>query len=150
MDGSLGTTNVLLGIMAVVSVLEGLLVIGVGVACYFVYRKVTELTGRTLDVISGIEARQVAPVMARVNAILEDVKGVSATVKAETDRVDNAIHHTIGRVDDTVDRMRSSVRARTSRLVGFVKGARVALETVLERNSDVYRGDGENGQRIRS
>ncbi len=70
--------------------------------------------------------------MARVNAILDDVKVVSAKVKEETERVDHAIHSTIDRVDDTVDRVRSNVRAKTSRLVGFVRGARVAIETMLQ------------------
>jgi len=37
MEGNLGTTNVILGIMAAVSVLEALLLVGVGVAGYLVY-----------------------------------------------------------------------------------------------------------------
>jgi pyrimidine operon attenuation protein/uracil phosphoribosyltransferase len=126
MDGNLGTTNVILGIMAAVSVLEALLVIGIGVAGYLVYRRV-------MDLIDGIEARQVAPAMARVNAILDDVKVVSAKVKEETERVDYAIRSTMNRVDDTADRVRTNVRARTSRIVGFVRGARVALESILSR-----------------
>jgi flavin-binding protein dodecin len=58
---------------------------------------------------------------------------VSAKVKAETERVDHAIHTTIDRVDDTVDRMRWNVRAKTSRFVGMVRGARLAIETILSR-----------------
>ena len=53
-------------------------------------------------------------------------------MKEETERVDHAIHTTIDRVDDTADRVRSNVRAKTSRLVGFVRGARVAIETMLQ------------------
>jgi hypothetical protein len=126
MDGNLGTTNVILGIMAAVSVLEALLIVGVGVAGYLVYRRVT-------DLISGLEERQVAPAVARVNAILDDVKVVSAKVKDEAERVDYAIRSTIDRVDDTADRVRSNVRAKTSRIVGIVRGARVALENILSR-----------------
>jgi hypothetical protein len=126
MDGNLGTTNVILGIMAAVSVLEALLLVGVGVASYLVYRRV-------MDLINGLEARQVAPAMARVNAILDDVKVVSAKVKYESERVDYAIRSTMNRVDDTADRVRTNVRAKTSRIVGFVRGARVALETMLSR-----------------
>jgi len=66
-----------------------------------------------------------------VNAILDDVKGVTAKVKEETERVDHAIRTTIDRVDDTADRMRWNVRAKTSRVVGFVRGLRVALEGLL-------------------
>ena len=124
MEGNLNTTNTLLGIMAAVSVLEALLLIGVGAAGVIVYRRV-------MDLINGLEARQIAPAMARVNAILEDVKGVTTKVKEETERVDQAIRTTMDRVDDTADRVRSNVRAKTSRVVGFVRGLRVALEGML-------------------
>ena|SRR5438128_407416 len=124
MTGELGTTNLLLGIMAVVSVLEALAIIFMGIAGYRVYSRVMEL-------VAGLEMRQVAPAMARVNAILDDVKMVTYKVKEETERVDQAIHRTIDRVDDTADRVRSNVRAKTSRLVGFIRGLRVAIEGML-------------------
>jgi hypothetical protein len=131
MTAELGTTNLLLGIMAAVSVLEALVIIGAGIGGYIVYRKVTTLVDQGMVLATGIEARQVAPVMMRVNAILDDVKDVTATVKSETERVDQAIHTTIDRIDDTADRVRSNVRAKTSRLVGLVRGARMAIESVL-------------------
>ena len=124
MGNELGTTNLLLGIMAAVSVLEALVVIGIAVAGFMAYRKV-------MEVVTGIEARQVAPAMLRVNAILDDVKAVSAKVKEETERVDMAIHSTMDRIDTTADRVRSNVRAKTSRFVGFVRGLRVAIEGML-------------------
>ena len=124
MSAELGTTNLLLGIMAAVSVLEALAIIGMGVAGFVVYRRVTEL-------LAGIESRQVAPAMIRVNAILDDVKDVTAKVKQETERVDNAIHTTIDRIDNTAERVRSNVREKTSRVVGFIRGLRVALESVM-------------------
>jgi hypothetical protein len=68
----------------------------------------------------------------RVNAILDDVKVVTAKVKEEAERVDVAIHRTIDRVDDTADRVRSNVRAKTSKVVGLVRGLRVALETIMQ------------------
>jgi hypothetical protein len=131
MSGELGTTNLLLGIMAAVSVLEALVIIGIGIAGYMAYRKVMSLVDQGMVLAQGIEARQVAPAMDRVNAILDDVKGVTATVKQETERVDQAIHSTIDRIDDTADRVRTNVRAKTSVLVGVIRGARVALEGLL-------------------
>src|SRR5918995_1946140 len=122
METQLGTTNLFLGIMAVVSVLEALLLIGIGVAGFMAYRRVMTL-------VTSMEEQHVAPTMIRVNAILDDVKVVSAKVKEETERVDHAIHSTIDRVDDTVDRVRWNVRAKTSRLVGALRGARLAIET---------------------
>jgi hypothetical protein len=125
MPVELGTTNLLLGIMAAASVFEALVIIGMGVAGFVAYRKV-------LAVVDGIETRQVAPAMARINAILDDVKTVTAKVKEETERVDHAIHTTMDRIDDTAGRLRSSVRARTSAVVGFVRGLSVAIEWMLQ------------------
>jgi hypothetical protein len=124
MSGELGTTNILLAIMAAVSLLQALAVIAMGIAGFTAYRRVVAL-------VAGIETRQVAPAMARVNAILDDVKVVTATVKDETERVDHAIHSTMDRMDDAADRVRSNVRARTSRLVGLVRGVRVVIEGML-------------------
>jgi hypothetical protein len=124
MSAELGTTNLMLGIMAAVSVIEALIIIGIGIAGFIAYR-------RAMELINGLEARQIAPAMARVNTILDDVQVVSAKVKEETERVDGAIHRTIDRVDGTADRVRTNVRAKTSRVVGMVRGIRVALETMM-------------------
>ena len=124
MSGELGTTNLLLGIMAAVSVFEALVIIGMGVAGFMAYRTVMALVDR-------IETRQVAPAIARVNAILDDVKTVTAKVKEETERVDHALHTTMDRIDHTAHRMRSNVRAQTSAVVGVIRGVRVAIDWML-------------------
>lgn len=131
MSAELGTTNLLLGIMAAVSVLEALVIVGAGVAGFMLYRRVMAVVDRGMALADGIEARHVAPAMIRVNAILDDVKDVTAKVKDETERVDHAIHSTIDRIDDTADRVRTNVRARTSAIVGVIRGARVALHGLL-------------------
>jgi len=131
MSAELGTTNLLLGIMAAVSVLEALVMIGIGVAGFMAYRKIMEL-------VNSLEMRQVAPAMARVNAILDDVKDVTAKVKEETERVDQAIHQTMNRIDDTADRVRSNVRAKTSWVVGIVRGLRVAIEGMLQTRHQAH------------
>ena len=128
MESNLETTNLLLGIMAAAAALQMLILIGAGVAGFLLYRRVT-------DLVSDLERRHVAPAMMRVNAILDDVKDVSAKVKAETVRVDNAIHDTIDRIDDTADRVRSNVRAKTSHIVGYIKGARAAIEAMLRHRT---------------
>lgn len=125
MESQLGTTNLFLGIMAAVSVLQALLIIGAGIAGVIAYRRVMTL-------VNTLEDRHVAPAMVRVNSILDDVKVVSAKVKDETERVDHAIHTTIDRVDDTVDRVRLNMRAKTSRIIGMVRGARMAIESMLQ------------------
>ena len=131
MTSGLGTTNILLGIMAVASILEALVIVFGGIAAFIVFRKMLELVDRSFVLAEGIEVRQFAPAMSRVNAILDDVHDVTARVKHETERADQAIHSTIDRIDDTAARVRTNVRSRANRLVGFLRGARAVLETVL-------------------
>jgi len=84
MASDLSTTNALLGIMAVVSVLEALALIALIGGGLLVYRRLTQ-------VIAGIEERHIAPVSSRVNAILDDVKGVSTVVRGATDAADSGV-----------------------------------------------------------
>jgi hypothetical protein len=126
--GNLDTTNLLLGIMAAVSVLEGLLLIGAGIMGYRLYTQV-------MRTVREIEERQVAPLVARLNAlmtrvdsILIDVKDVTARVTTRTERVDAAIRHTMDRVDETADRVRNGVSARVNRVLTLVHTARAAVD----------------------
>jgi methyl-accepting chemotaxis protein len=120
-EGNLNTTNILLGIMAAVSVLQALVLIGVGVMAYRLY-------SQALQAIHDIEQRQIAPLRARVDAILGDVKDVTGRVTRQTERVDSAIHHTIHRVDETADRVRDSVGSRINQLMGLVHGVTCAVQ----------------------
>jgi hypothetical protein len=129
----LDTTNLLLGIMAVVSVLEGLLILAMGIGGWMAYRKVMLL-------VAGVEERQIAPVVARVNGILDEVQVVASTVRTDTERVEHAIRHTIGRVDHTANRVRADVRTKTSWVVGAVRGVRVALREILKADAARARG----------
>lgn len=125
----LGTTNLLLGIMAAVSVLEAVGLIGAGIGGFILYRRV-------MQIVNELEQRQVAPAMARVNTILDDVKGVTTRVNEEAARMDHAIRETIDRVDETADRVRVRVRTRASRLVGVLRGIRTAMEVFLTNETE--------------
>ena len=83
MTADLSTTNVLLAIMAAVSVIEGLVVVGVFAGGYLLFRRVSRA-------ISEIEGRHVAPVSARVGSILDDVKEITTLVKAVVLRAGHA------------------------------------------------------------
>jgi hypothetical protein len=130
-DGNLNTTNILLGIMAAVSVLQAFVLIGVGVFAFRLYRQ-------ALLTIREIEQRQIAPLaahvhalMARVDAIAGDVKNVTGRVTRQTERVDTAIHHTMHRVDETADRVRDSIGSRISQLMGLVYGVICAVQSLF-------------------
>ena len=120
----LHTTNVLLGIMAAVSVLEALLLIGLGVGGFMVYRRV-------MQVVTDLETRQIAPLREKVDGILADVKTVTARVSQQTERVDHAISGTMERVDVTAERVKSSVADKMNQVVALASGVRAVIMSVL-------------------
>ena len=122
--GNLDTTNVLLGIMAGVSVLEALVLIGIGVGAIVIYRRVMQL-------VQDLETRQIAPIREKVETILGDVQTVTARVSQQTERVDHAISGTIHRVDETADRVKGSVRDKVSQAVGVVRGVRAVIASLM-------------------
>jgi len=123
--GDLQTTNVALIVMAVVSVLEALLLLGIGIGGFMVYRRVMQL-------VTDLEARQIAPLREKVDAILGDVKAVTARVNSEAERVDHAIHGTIDRVDNTAEHLKSSVMDKVNNAAGIVRGVRAAIVSLLQ------------------
>jgi len=136
MGVDLGTTNVLLGIMAAVSVLQALVLIGAGIAGFIVYRRVTQL-------VTDLEARQIAPLREKVETILADVKTVTARVNQQTERVDQAINGTVDRVDETAERVMHSVRDKVNQATGVVRGIRAVVASVL--SGAARHGNGRPG-----
>ena len=123
---NLETTNLLLGIMAAVSVLEALALIAAGMMGYRAYK-------RTMDLIQHIEQHQLAPLAARAQEVLGDVKSVTARVRQETERVDEALRERLDRVDATAVRVRSRVRAGTGQVIGMIWGLRTMIEALLSK-----------------
>jgi hypothetical protein len=118
------SANIALWIMAVVSVLEALLLIGIGIGGFLMYRRVMAL-------VNDLEARQIAPIREKVDAILGDVKAVTARVNHEAERVDQAIHGTIHRVDHTAEHLKSTVMDKVNHAAGVVRGLRAAIVSLL-------------------
>ena len=77
-----------------------------------------------MQLMSDLEARQIAPLREKVDAILDDVKTVTARVSQQTERVDHAISGTMRRVDETAERVKGSVRDKVNQAVGVVRGVR--------------------------
>ena len=128
MPADLSPLSVPLWIMAVVGVLQALLVIGMGVGGYLLYSRATTL-------IADLEARQIAPLREKVDAILTDVKGITARVGQQTERVDQAITGTIDRVDDTAYRVRMGVHDKVNQVAGMVRGVRAVIISLLHKES---------------
>jgi len=115
--GNLDTTNLLLGIMAAVSVLEALVLIGVGFMAYRLYT-------HAMQTIREIESRQVAPLVVRVNALMDRVDGILGDVKEVTTRVSDRTE----RVDAAIRNTTSSVSSRVNRVLTLVHTARAAVD----------------------
>jgi hypothetical protein len=128
LSSTLGTTNTILGIMAVVSVLEALVLIGVAIGAFLAYRRVMTL-------MNDLEARQIAPLRAKVDAILADVRSVTSRVSQQTERVDHAITGTMDRVDDTAERVKSTVAEKVHHVVGIVRGVRAVILSIIGSDS---------------
>lgn len=126
--GDLQSLSIPLWIMAVVSVLQALLLIGIGVAGYLAY-------SRVMTLVNDLETRQIAPLREKVDAILADVKSITARVSQQTERVDHAITGTIDRVDDTAARVRAGVHDKVNQAVGVVRGVRAVIMSLLHRES---------------
>jgi methyl-accepting chemotaxis protein len=127
MDPNLSTTNMWLAVMAIVSVLEALVLIGIAVGGFMIYRRVMTL-------VTELEVRQVAPLRAKVDAILADVKSVTARVNQQTERVDHAISGTMERVDETAERVKHTVRDKVNQATGVVRGLRAVIASLLTSN----------------
>jgi hypothetical protein len=84
----LTTTNVLLGIMAAVSLLEAVAVIALLAGGFLMYRRLMRL-------IAGIEGRHIAPAMTRVNAILDDVKDISGLARGAADGANTGLRQAL-------------------------------------------------------
>jgi uncharacterized protein YoxC len=127
----LETTNLLLGIMAVASALEALLIVGLGVGGYILYRRVT-------TALDDLERRHVAPLAERVNSILGDVQAVTARVQTQAARVDNAISETMDRVDSTAARVKYTLRDRIDQAAAVLHAFREAVGSLFERRAANY------------
>jgi ElaB/YqjD/DUF883 family membrane-anchored ribosome-binding protein len=128
LDGNLDTTNTLLAIMTGVSVLEALLLIGLGIGGFMMYRRVMQL-------VADLESRLVAPLREKVDAILTDVKSVTSRVSQQTERVDHAISGTMERVDETAERVKDTLRDKVNRAVGVARGVRAVITSLLSSDS---------------
>jgi hypothetical protein len=128
MMGDLSSVSTPLWVMAIVSVFQALLIIGMGIGGYLLYSRMTTM-------MADLETRQIAPLREKADAILADVKSITARVSQQTERVDHAITGTIDRVDDTAARVKAGVHDKVSQAVGVVRGVRAVIMSLLHKES---------------
>ncbi len=114
-------TNTWLAILAIVSLIEFLMIAAVAALGYKMYKQVTTM-------IDTVERVHIAPVRARVDAILDEVETITSKVKHAQETV-GAVLHTAA---DAGLMIAGTVKARTWPILGIIKGARMAAAAMLK------------------
>lgn len=117
----LETTNFWLAVMAIVSVIQILALVGGAWFSYHLYVKTTR-------VASELESRYLMPLNTRVNRILDEAEDIAGRVKDAETAVRNRIRH----VADSGNVAVAAVRARSWPLVGILRGVRVAMDVLFD------------------
>jgi hypothetical protein len=125
---NLETTNWLIGVIAVATALQTLIILGGAFIGFRFYRQMQ-------TTVADLESRHIAPMRHQVDNILRDVQTIAARVSDQTERVDRAITGTIDRVDETTERVRDSVRDKVAQATGFVRGIRAIITSLLTTES---------------
>lgn len=108
MGNDLGTTNLWLGILAGVAVIELLALIVGGIVAYRAWRRIDAMLGR-------LEAQQIAPLATRAHGLMDDLQA------------------RLEQVDRTVESLRVGVRGRVWPLVGLARAVRAGIGTLRDR-----------------
>ena len=118
---SLATTNVWLAILAIVSLIEFLMIAAAGFFAYRMYRE-------AMTVVENVERVHIAPLRARVDAILDDVQTVTSKVKHAQDSVGDAMRHVAG----AGSLLAGTVKSKSWPIVGLIQGLRTAASTLAK------------------
>ncbi len=141
----LTTTNVLLGVMAVVSVIEVIALIVAWVMGMRMYRQISDqiqtleqrhlapLSARMLPLMDNAKALtvQAAPLMDDAKTLMQSMQRASERIEHSLSRMDEAVQGTIDTAEQAVDKVQGGMRKTAGTVVGVVRGVRTAIETFL-------------------
>jgi len=122
---NLTMTNVWLGILAVVSLLEFLIIVVAGLMGYKLYRQATES-------LATVERLHIAPLRARVDAVLDEVQLITGRVKHAQNSVGDAVKQVAGAGGHIAD----TVRAKAWPILGVISGLRSVVSTLISEKND--------------
>jgi uncharacterized protein (DUF3084 family) len=152
MAADLTTTNVLLGIMAAVSVIEAAALIVAGILGMRMYRELrmqvdaieqrhlAPITARIAPLIdraaplvdeAKMLASQASPVIEEAKVLMQRLQRTTEKVEHSMSRVDDAVQGTLDTAEQAVDKVQGGVRRTAVTAVGVVRGVRTAIETFL-------------------
>jgi len=122
---NLATTNVWLAILAIVSLLEFLMICAAGLFAYKAYRQV-------MSIVENVERTHVAPIRARVDAMLDEVQMMIDRLRHAQASVGEALRHVTG----AGTAVAGSVKAKTWPIVGIINGIRSAAASFKNGKND--------------
>ena len=125
-------TNVWLGILAMISLIQFLMVCAAGIFAYRMYQ-------RAMTTLETVERVHVAPLRARVDAMLDQVQTVVNKVKHTQESVSDAFRHVAG----TGTAVAGAVKSKTWPIVGILQGLKSAATVI--RNGSRERSDSPYG-----
>lgn len=136
-DATLGTTNLLLGILAAVAVFEALALTLLAVAGWRLYTRVMQTLADTQQLLGPLITR-VDELAATVGSVAGDIKHVTSRAAANSARTDAAVGAALALASYGIGGAGSVGKAL--RLLGVARGVRAAYRS--------FRGSGEKTQPV--
>jgi hypothetical protein len=112
-------TNVWLGILAVIALIQFLMLCAAGIIAYRMYRK-------AMDTIETIERVHVAPLRARADAMFDQVQTVVDKVRHTQESVSDAFSYVTG----TGNAVAGAVKSKSWPILGIIQGLRSAANVI--------------------
>ena len=122
MTDNLGSVNVWLAILALVSLAEFLLILAVAFMGYRLYRRATATMDR-------LEVEYVAPITAKVNTVVDNVRDLTERVQRADEKVRSVITH----VEHAAGRV-AVFASRAWPVIGTWRAVGAAVNTLLSNN----------------
>ena len=114
-------TNTWLGILAVISLIQFLIVCAAGFLAYRMYQK-------AMTTLETVERVHITPLRARADGILDQVHVMTEKVKHVQDSVSDALRHVTG----TGSAVAGAVKSKAWPIVGIIQGIRTAANIVMK------------------
>ena len=126
-------TNTWLAILAVIAAIQFLIMCAAGIMAYRMYQK-------AMTTIETVERLHIAPLRARVDAMLDQVQAMTDKVRHAQDSVSDALRHVTG----TGSAVAGAVKSKTWPIVGIFQGLKSVASTMMG-NGRHERGDRSYG-----
>jgi len=121
-SADLGTTNSWLAVIAIASLVQSLVIIGLVVAMFRILRK-------TESAIADLKREYVEPLSTRANKVIGEVEDALARFRSMDDRVSGALHRTT----EGLSAVATVARRRFWPVVGAVRGLRAIAKAIGDR-----------------